>query len=780
MKSENDNSAYYPEQISTFNYKKFYYSLVRKWHWFTVFIFIGVLGAWLYNHFASPEYSIHSSLIINEYESGIKKYNLTQGASEEQQVNILGQDYPGRLKSYILNLNTLQNLGWNVCWYQKTLLYSKDLYGNEPYRIILISDKKNLTDIPVFIKRISDTEYEVEAEPTKDGITLPVKLSQRGKFGEPFVNQYFAFILVKTGDQPAFEKDVYFVVNNLNSLALKYQKKLKIIYNEQKPDIMELILTENNPERGVAFLNALEQTYIDYGLAEKNRVAENTMKFIDSQLKNVTDSLSYSENRVTSFRSRIQSVDLNQEGGIFMQKKETLESDRVALENRLEYLRNLRDEMNDSRQMKQVIVPSAFGITDQTMNSLVAKLTELYSQRERLTFSVKEKAPQLIQLDADIHLTYSTLLLNVNALINSSERDLASVMQRAGGFSSELSLLPKKEQLSNSLKRNYDLNNDLYSYLLRLRAESAITYASNQPDVKVMDPANIETTMQTGPMSLVNYLIGIILGFLFPFGIIMFKDYINRTIQSKDEIEELTTLPIAGMIIHNNSRKNMVVYENPRSNITESFRLLRTNLKYFLSGEDKKIFAIQSYIPGEGKSFIALNLASILAVNNFKVLLVGVDMRMSTLHDILKSDNSTGLSNYLINQDSFENIIESTPITNLSYVPSGPVPPNPAELLENGNFEQFIKEAKSRFDYVILDCPPISIVAEGIITGRYADINLFVLRFRYSSREQIKFINEFELKKMVPNPALILNDAVKDNFGSGGYYSYKNKGYYGE
>jgi capsular exopolysaccharide synthesis family protein len=313
-----------------------------------------------------------------------------------------------------------------------------------------------------------------------------------------------------------------------------------------------------------------------------------------------------------------------------------------------------------------------------------------------------------------------------------------------------------------------------------MRAESAITYASNQPDVNVLDPARLETSKQTSPLTIINYLIGLILGISFPLSIILFNNAVNSSIQSKEEVEAMTKLPVAGMVIHNKGKSDLVVLENPRSNISESFRLLRTNLKFILNDRNgKKVIAVQSTNAGEGKSFVSINLASILAMNDFKVLLVGVDMRMSSLHKVLKSNNKKGLSTYLCNQDSFEDIIETTPVNNLSYISSGPVPPNPAELLENGSFECFMKEAKSRFDYIILDSPPVSLVTDGIITGRYADINLFVIRFQFSSKEQIKFINEHDMNKTLPNLALVLNDAIKENFGSGSYYNNKNKGYYG-
>ena len=726
------------------------------------------------------QFSINSSLIVNEYESGIKRLSLSQGNNNDRNIDILGQDHAGRLKSHILSLNTLQSLGWNISWYQKTPLYSRDLYGNEPYRIILMPNKQNLTDVPVSISLISDSEFRVDVESKIGNSTITVKFSQNGKFGEPFENSYFNFTLQKVSGQLVSGKDLYFVINNLNTMAIRYQKKIKVITDEKKPDMIELILSEKNPLRGIDFLNKLEQTYIEYGLSEKNRVAENTMKFIDSQLKNVTDSLSYSENKFTDFRSQNQSVDLTQKGGLVMQKQASLESERAALESRLDYLSNLRDDMNDSKQMKQVVVPSVFGITDQTLNTLVTKLSDLYSRREVLSFSVQEKAPSLILLDKEIQLTHNMLAQNIKSLLTTTETDLKSLIRRVGGFSSQLSLLPRTEQQLSALKRNFDLNNELYTYLLKMRAESAITYASNQPDVKVLDSASIETSIQTSPMTKINYLFGVILGFLLPFGIILFIDYINNSIQSKEEVEEMSNLPIVGMVIHNKSKKDLVVLENPRSNIAETFRLLRTNLKYILAENDKKVIAVQSTIAGEGKSFVSINLASILAMNNLKVLLVGVDMRMSSLHKVLKSNNKKGLSTYLSNQDCFEDIIETTPIKNLSYISSGPVYPNPAELLENGYFERFMEEAKSRFDYIILDSPPVSLVTDGIITGRHADVNLFVIRLRYSSKEQFKYINEHDVKKTLPNLALVLNDAIKENFGNGNYYSSRNKGYYKE
>lgn len=779
MNTTTNNTAYYPDPYSQFNIKKFLSHIRSKWYWIVASLFIALLGAWGYSNYISPEYSIHSSLIINEYESGIKRLSLSQNQNNSREVNVMGQDHTGRLRSHFIGLTTLERLGWNTIFYEQTPLYGKDLYKREPYMVTLIPNKSNITEIPIYVKSLTDKEYLIEVD-AKDDFHRDIKVIQKGRFGEPFENRYFNFILTSSNSGFATTSPIYFTINNLSKTALDFQKKLKVMTNEKKPDMMELIFSCNNKERGVDYLNSLEQTYIEYGLEEKNRVAENTMNFIDNQLKNVTDSLAYSERKVTNFRTRTQSIDLNQAGGLVMQKQETLESEKAILESRLTYLYSLYNNIHDSKSMRQVVVPSVYGITDQTLNTLVAKLSDLYSRREVLSFSVKDKAPSLILLDNEIKLTNSMLEGNISTLLTTTKAELGNLNRRVGGFSNQLSLLPQTEQELSSLKRSFDLNNELYTYLLKMRAESAITYASNQPDVKILDAAHLETAEQTRPLTLINYLTAIILGLFFPITIILIYFSLNKTIQSQEEIRVITSLPISGMIIHNKQKNELAVVDNPRSAIAESFRSLRTNLKYILNGEAHKIIAIQSSVSGEGKSFISANLATILAANNLNVLVIGADMRKSKLEKILGSSNKKGLSTYLSNQDNFDHIVENTAVKNLSFIPSGPLPPNPAELLENGNFEKLLLEAKSRFDYILIDCPPISLVTDGLIIGRQVDSNLLIVRFRHSHIEHLKIFNELHNNKSIPLLSLVLNDAKEENMDNGSYYSRKNKAYYHE
>jgi capsular exopolysaccharide synthesis family protein len=235
-----------------------------------------------------------------------------------------------------------------------------------------------------------------------------------------------------------------------------------------------------------------------------------------------------------------------------------------------------------------------------------------------------------------------------------------------------------------------------------------------------------------------------------------------------------------GEIAHSNYKNELAILDHPRSGLAESYRGFRTNLQYLFKGNMQKVVAIHSMIPGEGKTFNSVNIATIIAMDNKKVLLVGCDLRKPRLHDIFGIPNSNGLSTYLIGQHNFKEVTNTSKVKNLHFVNSGPIPPNPAELLGNDDFQTFIEEAKNDYDYIILDNAPITLVTDGKLTGKCADANLFILRQGYSGRDQIKFINQLSENDEINHVGMILNDAIHNGHGNSyGSYGYGN-GYYDE
>ncbi|MBA7587781.1 hypothetical protein ES708_29822 [subsurface metagenome] len=284
-------------------------------------------------------------------------------------------------------------------------------------------------------------------------------------------------------------------------------------------------------------------------------------------------------------------------------------------------------------------------------------------------------------------------------------------------------------------------------------------------------------------------MIALVIGLAIPLVIILLFDYFNNKIIDKPDIENNTNVPILGTIGHNHGESDLPVVQNPKSSIAESFRSIRTSIQYLLPEKGRNIISISSTISGEGKTFIATNLSVIIAMSGRKTLLVGLDMRKPKIHKDFNVSNDEGLSTYLINETSYEDIIRSTDIENLYIASSGPIPPNPAELLEKPLMKEFFDKAKKEFEYVILDTPPVAIVTDAILLTQYTDTNIFIVRQKYSSKNVIQYIDELYNKKNIKNLSLLVNDVkISSYYGYGYGYGYGydygydygyGQGYYG-
>ncbi|MBN2166757.1 MAG: polysaccharide biosynthesis tyrosine autokinase [Marinilabiliaceae bacterium] len=775
-----DELAALLKEEESIDIKEWLYRFLSNWYWFALFGILGLSLAFFINKTIPASYEVSGTILLSdENKSGVE--TIFEGLNFKNKTNI--ENHMLMLQSYTLNRKTLENLNWEVFWYQKGLLKDVILYKNTPYKIHLNHNAYNITNVKITIEQTGNNTFQLNAtgNTTIDGVMCDIEIDEKGSFGTPVISNNLN-LTVNLSDEltPDPEKSYYFIINDINQLTRNYQKALSVTQATKEADGIQFSLKGSHPGQMVDYLNELMKVYIAYGLDQKNKTSENTVRFIDAQLDNLVDSLTQAGENFTRFRSQKGIVDLSQEASLVMEKLQTLEEEKNTAGQRLEYYRNLRQYMGNADQMKAIVAPSVVGITDPTLNSQVMKLAELYQKKVSISYVAKENNPGLLMINEEIKTTISSLDENLRNLLNNAENELASLDRRFSDVQLQMAGLPKTEQELINIKRSFDLNNELYTFLLEKRAEAAITTASNVPDAQVLDPARKETTVPVGPKTTLNLLIGLILGLAIPFLFIILTEYFNDTIRNREELEKQSKLPFIGEVAHNQYQAEIPVLKHPRSGIAETFRGLRVNIQYLIKENDPKIIAIHSMIPGEGKTFTALNLASILAINNKKVLLVGCDLRKPRLHQIFASNNDKGLSNFLIGKESFDDIIKPTELETLFYVNSGPIPPNPSELISNTNFSTFIELAWTNFDYVILDNAPVTLVIDGLIVSKYASVNLMVLRQAFSHKKQIQYINQLAEKQQLNNIGLILNDTVHHNYGKAyGAYGY-GYGYYDE
>jgi capsular exopolysaccharide synthesis family protein len=758
--------------------KEIFLALLSRWYWFLLLGVLGFYCGYKINDFIEPEYKVTCSLM--PIEDNEEMSNLFSVYSWRPRNNI--HNHIEELKSYSLCRRALENLNWQVFWYYKRKR-QYDLYQNSPYEVRINPDLQNVKNLEIKIKSLSDREYLLIA----DGLTRIddqqrlVRFEQTGMYGRPFKNEFFHFTIDKVPGQSIRDDGEYsFILSDINTLTRKYLGKLDISLSNQEADLLRLSVKGNQRTREADFLNELCNVYIHYNLQKKNQASENTIFFIESQLSGIVDSLKVTSENYTDFRTRNRIVDLSHEGSLVMERMEEIQSRETMARMRLEYYQKLLGYIENSEQGEQAIAPAVMDNTDPTLNSLVLRLSELYSQHNLLSLTAKDSFPGLISLRKEIDQTRSMLRENLANYTSSVQMELDNIEEQKIRINSELRGLPRTEQAYIDIKREFDINNELYTFLLEKRAEAAITKASNMPDIHVLDRARFDTAIKIGPKPLIITALGLFIGLSMPAIVIVLQFLLSNKITKREEVENAVDGTVIGEILNNTYQNAFPVISNPQSAISESFRHLRTNLEYMLYEDNQKIISVHSSIPGEGKSFVACNLSAILARNNKQVLLIDGDLRKSRLNaipDFKGLDHTKGLSTYLISKDGFDSTVQKSDIDNLSVVLSGPNPPNPSELLANGRLKNFLNSAKSLFDFIIIDNAPSFTVADSKLVGSYADINLYLVRLHYSAKDQFPIIRQIERSGILKRVFFVLNDIKKDDLGT--YHHYGDKyGYY--
>jgi capsular exopolysaccharide synthesis family protein len=418
------------------------------------------------------------------------------------------------------------------------------------------------------------------------------------------------------------------------------------------------------------------------------------------------------------------------------------------------------------------------GISNPELNNLINQLLVLYSNKGELEITTTKRNPSYQAVLSQIEHTKETIIENIKNLISSAAIYETDLKNRINLFNSKINKLPEAEKKYIILKRKYQYNEQTAVYLQQKRYEASLAKAGTESDHKVIDAGRLDSQRPIKPRKTLTYFIMLIIAFFVPISIISIKRFFNDTINKKSDIKNNSNVPIIGLIGHSDKSTSLVVPNSTKSIITESFRSLRTNIQYIAADKTKKIISVTSSIGGEGKTFVTMNLASIFALSNHKTILIGGDLRKPKLHNSFKLDKNQGLSNYLINKSNLEDVITKTNIKTLDVIASGPIPPNPAELLDSPKMNELLSILNAKYDYVIIDTPPIGLVTDGVIIMQYADANLYIVRHNYSKIKSLSVVNNIFKNKNISNLNIVINDYTEnEGYGYGYGYGYGNDGY---
>lgn len=761
--------------------QKFLYKIFANWYWFALTVFIAISIAYFVNRYSDPVYKLSAFVLIQDKENtlsgGIENILEEQGILRRTRKKVVENEI-AILKSYKLVKDAIEQLDeFDISYFSVGRIRTIERYKACPFRVIIDTTQENLFNTPVYVKLINNEEYSLQID--KDKV-----VNKKMKFGEKYQSPNFSFVveLNENSDITKMrlsEKQYFFVINNLSDVIKQYRNKINIVTTDKKSTVIEVSTSGLVPQKEIDFINKLLEVYIQNGLYEKNLIAQNTINFIDEQLSEITDSLSLNENNLKTFRQTYNLIDISKEGSALYERLTDAQKQKSELLIKKSYLEYLKKYLAQNNDLSQIVIPSSLGINDPALMELIRQLIALYQEKNNFLITATEKNPAYEAVLNKIAQTRRLLVENNEMLLRSTEINLAEIDRNIKIIEQGFKQLPATEKEYINIQRRYKLNDQIYTYLLTKRAEAGIAKASNIPDNKILDLASVDTKVQIAPKYSLNYLIAIVLGLLLPLIVIVLIDFFNTTITDISDIEQKVKVPIIGVVGHNHKNIDFVVFQSPKSTIAESFRTIRTNIQYLHPDKElpSHVIAITSTISEEGKTFCAINIASSYALLGKKTLIMGLDLRRPRIHETINVPNNIGISTYLLGNTSLNDIIIPTNQEHLYFIPTGPVPPNPAELLESQKMFQLIETLKSMFEIIVIDTPPVALVTDALLISRFSHTNIFVIRQNYSKKNVISFLNTIKSSYGHTLLTLLINDVKINSYYGRSYNYYGSYGY---
>lgn len=784
MSVDQEENDFFQEEESSFDVKSILPKLVRIWPWILVSLGVFVGIAYYYTNTSTPTYRVSSKFFIKENEKGLSFFE-TPALGSESGIGLTNETII--LKSRPIANSTLDKLDYDVEYYEDGPFIPKEIYRKTPVIVEVDWKAPQLIHGSIRVNWTSLEEYTLVFEskgydqffPDGSYGSIGQLEDKKFKFNEWAETAQFKIKISNVSGQQ--NGTANFILRDRNYLINYFSLGLTIELSEKNSSILDLSLIVPNRAKGEAYLNALMETYLEQELEEKNEIANRTINFIDSQVAGVADSLNLIENELQDYRSTNKIYNLSNESSSVFASLTQLEN-QLANENlKRRYYQSLKDYLV-RENYNEIVVPSGLGIDDPYLNGLIENLLSIQVERSRLMATQTEISPAVRETNkklSDLNKSIREILDNVDL---NNKMTIADLEERKKGIEQSFRSLPEAEQNLIRIQRQATLTENIYNFLSEKRAESAISKASNTPSNKIIEFAKAGL-LQVNPKPTRNYMAAIFSGLLIPILFVFIKEFFRTKIEEPKFLERKLKVPVLSTILHNSGKEPLVVFESSKSGIAEGFRSLRSNIKFIVPKEKQLTFMITSTISGEGKTFCAMNLAAVYSLTGKKTILIGCDMRKPKIFEDFEVQNDIGLSTFLSGQeDEWEKIVKKTKYENLDLIVSGPIPPNPSELLFSVNFEKLIDSLKKEYDVIILDTPPVGLVSETLDLLSLVDFTLFVFRQNYSEKVFIDAVNGLKEQKGVKNLYAIFNglDASRISYGGYGYSYGYGYGYYEE
>ncbi|MBC7745690.1 MAG: polysaccharide biosynthesis tyrosine autokinase [Flavobacterium sp.] len=756
------------------DYKKVLKILWSRWYWIAGCVLIAMVISYIYLWYTPPVYTTSASIKFDEKKSEItellKVSNFYDRTNKMQSETFVIQSNP-------VLINAISRIDYKISYFIKGRVRTSETYPEIPYPIEIISqDSINFNRQMYDLRNVAANRFELSH---KNGTQIEKKIYH---YGDTIKKPGVVFRIKSSA---GVDGSLYsFRFNKKEDFIGRVSGGLSMRDAAKGSNVLFLSQTDANAFFAADILNAIVGEYVYFDGSQRSLAALQTIEFIDGQLKFLSDEVKASGSALEQFKRNKGLIDISTNTQISVGKltqreteKSTLKLEDLAINQLEQQILNNKDRLNLNFNLEE----SGGGL----LSSLITQLNNLIIEREKKLNQFNVNSQPVQESDNQIAVIKKAIVNNIRLARERNQRTQRYVDVQIGLAQQSLNTLPSAERDFVNLQSVFNINQKVFSYLSEKKLEAQISKAAVVPGATSVNQAAPGYIVAPVPKQVYTY--GMFFGLASGIGLILLIRIINPYIYDKETVESLTNIPIIGIIRKfpnyiDKENRQILSLEKPKSIFAESVRSVRTNLSYLASEAESKVICVTSEIAGEGKSFVTVNLASTLALIDKKVVLVAADLRRSKLHKTFSVNNSKGLSNYLANQETLEGITTKTDVENLSFIPSGPVPPNPSELLHSKKMQDFIAELRTRYDFILIDTAPVGLVSDAIPLIRQADINLYVIRSGVSKYTAGSVPDRISREYGLTNVVIVLNafsdDALYSRYYSTNYATSSQATYY--
>lgn len=746
--------------------------LLSKWYWFVLSIALFGGYAW-YQYAKTPfQYSRSATVMIKGASrqirgNGLDRFQTTSYTNVSNEIL--------QLKSYKLMRDVVTRLNVHIDYVVMDGLREKELYTQSPVQIRFVDDNRLPTTLT--ITPVNRTEIHLSDFEKGTGQTLKANLGDT--IQTPAGQLVVTSTLYHTDEW--YGKPISIRKNTLDAAASHFLSNLSVTQTDNDAAVLYTALRDFSTVRAEDVLNTLITIYNEETIKDKNQIAINTENFINERLVKITKELDDVETQIETFKLENELIDVNSAASMSMSQKQQFTSQAKELEMQRRMSGFIRDYLTDPAKATELI-PANTGIA-MNIESQIAAYNLNKLKRDKLVEGSSDKNPVVQELNKSLNAMRQNIIRAVDNTIVSIDTKLNEAEAMRGQAAYRVSNIPKQQREMLNIDRQHRIKEELYLFLLNKREENALAQATTETDARVLDPAG-GSDMPISPNGRAIIMGGVMKGTALPLVILLAILFFDTRIRNRKDIEDATNVPFLGEIPKDTNKKtqkvdgkkeDIVVRVHGRDIVSEAFRIIRTNMDFMrVKSKNLQVVTFSSFGPGAGKTYVSTNLAASFAQTNKKVILIDLDIRKATLSSRTKKDRTKGMTSYLSGQSGINEIIQKDGVCeNLDLISAGPTAPNPSELLLSERLEELIAELRTRYDYIFIDNVPLGIIADAAITNRVADLTIFVVRVGKLDRRMLPELEKIYRSKQLNNMSLILNGAITNKIGYGGYgYGY--------